>query len=308
MHLSLPILPFSGVPAAPLLDRVPIVSFKQDRLDHIHLGEGFSRRDAVANLVKFVEEQRQGLAPLSTDIAHMDIHCNAGVTSTNLIGDLPGYGKVWYHPNGIANILPLKRVKTLGHRVTYNSSKANNFHGQKVDGTTRVFKESPRGLYYSDTSIREASTLSVNTVDDNKSKYTNRHYSRAVLAQKNQKMIARPSTRSSISILEKNLLPNCPVTRRDIAMAEDIFGPDLGSLKGKTVRSVAAAVNVRIVDIPAIIMTHYRHLILGGDIMFVNKIPIFMMISRHMRFGTREMLQNQKCAKSYPIMSVLSLP
>jgi hypothetical protein len=25
---------------------------------------------------------------------HMDIHCNAGVTSTNLVGDLPGYGTV----------------------------------------------------------------------------------------------------------------------------------------------------------------------------------------------------------------------
>jgi hypothetical protein len=67
---------------------------------------------------------------------HMDIHCNVGVTSTNLIGDLPGYGKVWYHPNGIANILSLKRVKTRGHRVTYDSSKANEFHVQKADGTT----------------------------------------------------------------------------------------------------------------------------------------------------------------------------
>jgi hypothetical protein len=27
----------------------------------------------------------------------MDIHCNAGVTSMNLVEDLPGYGKVWYH-------------------------------------------------------------------------------------------------------------------------------------------------------------------------------------------------------------------
>jgi hypothetical protein len=33
----------------------------------------------------------------------MDIHCNAGVTSTDLIGNLPGYGEVWYNPpNGIA--------------------------------------------------------------------------------------------------------------------------------------------------------------------------------------------------------------
>ena len=41
----------------------------------------------------------------------MDIHCNAGVTSTSLVGELPGYGTVWYHPNGIANILSLARVK-----------------------------------------------------------------------------------------------------------------------------------------------------------------------------------------------------
>jgi hypothetical protein len=175
---------------------------------------------------------------------HMDIHCNAGVTSTNLIGNLPGYGQVWYHPNGIANILSLKRVKTRGHRVTYHSSKANEFHVHKTDETICIFKESHGGLYYSDTSIREAGTLLVNTVDHNKSKYTKRDYSPAVLARKTQKMIGRPSTRSFISIFKKNIHPNCPVTRPAIAMAEDIFGPDLGSLKGKTVRSAAAAANV----------------------------------------------------------------
>jgi hypothetical protein len=88
------------------------------------------------------------LKNIRTGEGHMDIHCNAGVTSTNLIGDLPGYGQVWYHPNGIANILSLKRVKTRGHRVTYDSSKANEFHVHKADGTIRIFKESPRGLYW----------------------------------------------------------------------------------------------------------------------------------------------------------------
>ena len=39
----------------------------------------------------------------------MDIHCNAGVTSTNLIGELVGYGTVWYNPEGIANTLSLAR-------------------------------------------------------------------------------------------------------------------------------------------------------------------------------------------------------
>ena len=57
----------------------------------------------------------------------MAIHCTAGVTTTRLVGDLPGYGKVWYHPNGIANILSLARVKAKGYTVTYDSAEGNHF-------------------------------------------------------------------------------------------------------------------------------------------------------------------------------------
>jgi hypothetical protein len=41
----------------------------------------------------------------------MNINCNAGVTRTKLIGDLPGHGEVWYNPSGIANILSLSKVE-----------------------------------------------------------------------------------------------------------------------------------------------------------------------------------------------------
>jgi hypothetical protein len=37
----------------------------------------------------------------------MNIICNAGVTRTNMVGDLEGYGTVWYNAKGIANILSL---------------------------------------------------------------------------------------------------------------------------------------------------------------------------------------------------------
>jgi hypothetical protein len=37
----------------------------------------------------------------------MHIQCTAGTTSTNMMGDLDGYGPVWYYPEGIANILSL---------------------------------------------------------------------------------------------------------------------------------------------------------------------------------------------------------
>jgi hypothetical protein len=79
----------------------------------------------------------------------MDIHCNAVVTSTSQVGDLPGYGEVWFHKNGIANILALARVKEK-YRVTYNSEGGNSFQVWKPDGTAREFHESPGGLYFLD--------------------------------------------------------------------------------------------------------------------------------------------------------------
>jgi hypothetical protein len=122
-------------------------------------------------------------------------------------------------------------------------------------------------------------TLLVNTVDENKSRYTNRVYTRAVLARKIQKTMGRPSTRSIMKIVENNLLQNCPITREDIKAAEDTVGPDVGSMKGKTVHHAATHVDAQLVDIPASLIEQYRGVVMGGDIMFVNKIPFFITIS-----------------------------
>jgi hypothetical protein len=71
---------------------------------------------------------------------HMDIHCSAGVTSTDLVGELPGYSTVWYHPSRIANILSLSRVKK-HHRVTFNSLGGNEFTVHKKNENTHRFVE-----------------------------------------------------------------------------------------------------------------------------------------------------------------------
>ena len=68
----------------------------------------------------------------------MFIHCTAGVAKTNLIGDLPRYGTVWYHPNGIANILSLSKVKEK-YRVTFDSDINNQFIVHCTDGTQQIF-------------------------------------------------------------------------------------------------------------------------------------------------------------------------
>ena len=78
---------------------------------------------------------------------HLNIFCNAGSASTNMVGDLKGYGTVWFYASGIANILFLHRVAERFH-VTYDSQESNCFIVWKHDGSTQRFIPGSRGLYY----------------------------------------------------------------------------------------------------------------------------------------------------------------
>ena len=66
-----------------------------------------------------------------------------------------------------------------------------------------------------------------------------------------------------MELANKGRILNCDVTRQDIINAEDIFGPDHGSLKGKTVRTKSDQVRAGgLVPIPATILLHYRRIVL----------------------------------------------
>ena len=65
---------------------------------------------------------------------HMNVWCNAGRRTTTMVGDLPGYGTVWYDPESIANILSLKRVAEKYH-VAFDSKHGGSFIVTKPDGT-----------------------------------------------------------------------------------------------------------------------------------------------------------------------------
>jgi hypothetical protein len=94
----------------------------------------------------------------------VDVFCNGGmlenfrminktmnVTKTNWVGDLPGYGQVWYHRKGIANILSLSKVEEK-YRITYDSAAEKQFVVHKGGGEKRYFKQAKNGLFYLDAS------------------------------------------------------------------------------------------------------------------------------------------------------------
>jgi hypothetical protein len=58
----------------------------------------------------------------------IEMHCTAGIVSSNLMGTMNGYGDVWYHADGIANILLLPQVCSRGYTVSFASDTNNQFH------------------------------------------------------------------------------------------------------------------------------------------------------------------------------------
>jgi hypothetical protein len=96
-----------------------------------------------------VVSNKEMLEDVHEEKGSLTIHTQTGKGKTNMRGELPGYGQVWYHEGGIANILSLAKVKETRH-VAFDSANGNEFVVTNDNGSQRVFKQSPRGLYYYD--------------------------------------------------------------------------------------------------------------------------------------------------------------
>ena len=107
---------------------------------------------------------------------------------------------VWFYPEGIANILSLGNVKKK-HRVTYDSTLNEGFLVFKADGTAWSFRPSKKGLFFSDIK-NEVENSFINTVDNNKTKYTVKEYSDAVQARSLQNIRGRMNTQDFIKYIE----------------------------------------------------------------------------------------------------------
>ena len=150
----------------------------------------------------------------------------------------------------IANVLSFKLVKEKYH-IEYNSNKDDGFVVTPMEKFK--FIQSASGLHYLDTLIQDTNeigdtTLVVNMVKENRMKYTNNDYLHALRARKLQIMVGRPSTTTFVDLLKRNGIANCPVTLADVEAAEYIFGPDIGSLKGKTMRRNPPIIDSRLLQ------------------------------------------------------------
>ena len=139
---------------------------------------------------------------------------------------------MWYHPHVSVNILSMAKLKQQYH-ITYDSGKENAFIVREHNNTQikYIFQESHDGLYYHD--VSNTQQIYITTVTENKQKYSQSDVKRADGVRALQKIIGHTTARHLSYLLDHHLFPNSPFTSHDVRRAEQIYGPDLGNLKGK---------------------------------------------------------------------------
>ncbi len=90
----------------------------------------------------------------------------------------------------------------------------------------------------------------VQTIRGNYKGYTKQEVLKAKETRRAQAMMGDPSEADYKGMVSHNLIPNCPVTSSDITNAKAIFGPDLPSIRGKTMRRTPAPVVADYVAVP----------------------------------------------------------
>ena len=220
----------------------------------------------------------------------MHLTTNGGVLVVKLEGYLPGYGWIWYHPEAITNILSLSHVKKKWS-ITYDSDKDDLFRVDKGDGNILEFKPSIKGLYYHDPKAEEFALIE--TVAENKSYYTNRQFERAKVARELYQTIGHPSIKDFKAIIKGNMIKNCPVTIEDINVCEKVFGPDIYTLKGKTVRSKPKIAVKDYIEIPFELKLAHQGIELCADVMYIQKLTFLVTISKNLKFVTIQFIKHR---------------
>jgi hypothetical protein len=219
----------------------------------------------------------------------MTIHCNAGSVVINTIATLAGIGLVWFHPKGIANCLSLALVSDK-YRVTLDTDASQAFILHKADGVTRRFERMTNNLYACDVTER----ILVTTVKGQKESYSQLDARRAKAARKMQEILGYPSDKEYMKMVDHNLIKNCKITRRDIIIANDIYGVNPNIIKGKTVRQQPDQVREDIIPVIPSILRNYGKVTLAIDVYHINGIKFFRSISRHLMFRCTRPIRNAR--------------
>ena len=243
----------------------------------------------------------RNIRPATTPI---NVHCNKGTLTTTAEADF-GDTPVYFDDRGIANVLSLYRLGRK-FKVTYDSTDREGVFQVHTKQGIVEFKPTAHGLHALNLKTNpEAAFILVNdadlklpqspehqvhvaTVRENYNNFSRKQIDGAKAARRLMGMIATPSTRDFNALVRLNMIPDCPITPENIKHADSLFGPDLATVRGKTVRRKPTRVVTDYVDIPRTLIDINKKVTLAVDVMFVNSVPFLVSVSRTINLITIE--------------------
>jgi hypothetical protein len=89
-------------------------------------------------------------------------------------------------------------------------------------------------------------------------------------------------------MVSSNVIKNCPITVSNVTNARNIFGPNLASVRGKTVQWTPALVVADYVAVLRSLVEANLIVMLAADVFFIDWTAFLLTVSRRIKFVTAE--------------------
>ncbi len=114
-------------------------------------------------------------------------------------------------------------------------------------------------------------------------------------------MIGSPSEKDCKGMVTSNMIKNCQISVSNVTNAQNIFEPDLASVRGKTVGRTPAPVVADYVAAPRMLVEANLVVTLVADVFFMGGTAFLLTVSRRIKFVTAEHvpMQMSKCLSNH---------
>jgi hypothetical protein len=180
------------------------------------------------------------LSNIKTTRKPLEMITNAATKKMSKTGIIEGFGEAWIDHAQVANKFGFAKLEDQC-RITYNSSLEHAFQFHTNNGIVK-FSRNMEGLYVyrpSEHSLQEIANSSsqdnettveatftsflVDSVVENKYRYTKRQFESAKQTRKLYHSLGCPTVEKFKHILRQKIIESCPVTIADVSSAERIF-------------------------------------------------------------------------------------
>lgn len=162
-----------------------------------------------------------------------------GISSGNIIGELPGFGEAVFTPRAKFNGVSLKMLEE--RSVSIEWLPGESFNVIMNDDITLIFRYNDHnqsyGCLFDDETMSklvESDKYSYTTLRENLTKYSKKQIKLANDARYLQKKLGYPSDQKLTQFVNSGAAINQKVTAGDIILSQQILGKDVASIKGKT--------------------------------------------------------------------------